>query len=1026
MSDLLSVPEDLTLSFSGKKKRSVSPNIQNGQKNNEIDDLIQADHQEEIRLEIESLLRIVLPEEVTNINEMLYEFQGREDQLLDSLRKMKDRQTESSEKIEELDITQQQQSFSRSNPQAGISPAGIYSNNENGDGQLKSPPELLLNNNSSIEEEDRKLPAATENNMKSYSSLQMDKDEHDLPNQPIEDNISLNDIVDEEIPNSIQTSNDSTNFNDGMSKLKLSNLTTQSDETDDSSPKSESTDNDLLARSLSEETITVVPSKKTTAIVKLRIWDPAKPHQRIKCVTATHILLPYDTNSSKTTNNNGEVGKGEAKKQIKESRKAALIRDQREESRNQMKRLSIVKEEPDKPIERGDSYFESISDGEGELGKLCAAIAKEEEEEGEGSIEEEEDSIDRRINGAKEDVSPLQEEGGDTTNSKQKLQVGTLVGIQLKTSSSTSLPSRPTTTTNITSSGASATSTFSYSGKQQLEWKVGSSINLHNVNFLPISNIPELHYQITNNYTCLKELVLDGLPYNSLQIEEAELLFDAIGNNTSIKRLSMRYSYVNDDYATLFALSLVTNQSLIQLVLEGNEMTTTSAKNFYSVLKKNNDTLRLLDLSCNPIDEDVLDALDQFMEQRALKRTLTNKAEKARRAARGLPPDNRLDDEDDETDGQVTVVCTQSMIDNVIQGDKDDDEYLDELHSLENDNKPYPGEDFRDYMQRMDDIQRSKDESASYHKVLMDNSDRDLDAFQNFRAKGTLADSPEQQNDGGRLSPGNSMGSSITSRSTHKHRDGTDQENGDVVTTTNDDDEGGRRTQLTSNRSNRNVNSSSRNLKQSLGSEEFARGPPALRMSGMEEPSGRVGGSGSPHPYHTLESGGSGSRSGSLDLSQQDYMDPKAREREIRDRLARSGGAIGAYHMDEVAPQRQNRSGGARRGRMGRSASQRAARLAEIEGSGGGGGGGPTRASSRNLINGGMGDEEVLNADIERADDYSAMEMTQMTLTNKIFNKHFASFGLNDRDAGFDRKICIFLAALALALLIMVIVLATR
>ena len=399
-------------------------------------------------------------------------------------------------------------------------------------------------------------------------------------------------------------------------------------------------------------------------------------------------------------------------------------------------------------------------------------------------------------------------------------------------------------------------------------------------------------------------------------------------------------------------------------------------------------------------------ALDQFMEQRALKRTLTNKAEKARRAARGLPPDNTLDDEDDDTDGQITVVCTQSMIDNVMEGgDKDEDEYLNELHELENDNKPYPGEDFRDYMQRMDDIQRSKDESASYHKVLMDNSDRDLDAFQNFRAK-ALADSPEQQNDGGRLSPGNSMGSSITSRSTHKHRDGTDQENRDVVTTANE---------------------SSRNLKQSLGSEEFARGPPALRMSGMEEPSGQVGGGGSPHPYHTLESGGSGSqRSGSLDLSQQDYMDPKAREREIRDRLARSGGAIGAYHMDEVAPQRQNRSGGARRGRMGRSASQRAARLAEIEGSGGGGGGGPTRASSRNLINGGMGDEEVLNADIERADDYSAMEMTQITLTNKIFNKHFASFGLNDRDAGFDRKICIFLVVLALALLIMVIILATR
>lgn len=91
-----------------------------------------------------------------------------------------------------------------------------------------------------------------------------------------------------------------------------------------------------------------------------------------------------------------------------------------------------------------------------------------------------------------------------------------------------------------------------------------------------------------------------------------------------------------------------------------------------------------------------------------------------------------------------------------------------------------------------------------------------------------------------------------------------------------------------------------------------------------------------PNPYHNTQSSkGSGSQ---FELNPDDYMDEKAGEREMRRALATSGGAVGVYHIDEAAPSRQNRSGGARQNRMGRSESQRLARLAQLDGSDGDGG----------------------------------------------------------------------------------------
>ena len=80
----------------------------------------------------------------------------------------------------------------------------------------------------------------------------------------------------------------------------------------------------------------------------------------------------------------------------------------------------------------------------------------------------------------------------------------------------------------------------------------------------------------------------------------------------------------------MLALSLVDNTTMTSLSLRGNDLTSVAVQNFYSVLNSGeNRTLRVLDISNNVgIDEDVSDAFETFMEQRAVKRMLTMQAEK--------------------------------------------------------------------------------------------------------------------------------------------------------------------------------------------------------------------------------------------------------------------------------------------------------------------------------------------------------------------------------------------------------------
>ncbi|KAL7526807.1 hypothetical protein ACHAXR_001663, partial [Thalassiosira sp. AJA248-18] len=494
------------------------------------------------------------------------------------------------------------------------------------------------------------------------------------------------------------------------------------------------------------------------ALVKLRVWDPANPQRRMKCLTVTHILLPnqkdMDEASSQTNSTNGSSGLATTTFQRKESESSKSRKSK------SVKRLSIVKEEPDMPPGRGESYFD---DGNGIFSEMSKSIR-------DPFVEDDDDDDD--------DDNEVDQIIEDWEDSRTALCVGTLVGIQLKTSSSSSSSKQ-----QLTAGGTSIASSVA-SLKRNYEWKVGNSINMHKVNLLPLANLSQLHYQMENNFSSLRELVMDGLPPMSFNLEEAELIFEALGVNSSIRRLSMRYSNVDDDLGSLFALALVDNTALTQLSLEGNEITNVSAKNFYSVLTKNNETLRLLDISKNPlIDGDVEQALDQFMEQRSLKRTLTNKAEKAKRAARGMPPDATLDEDDDEGGGgQVTVVCPQSAIDTVLgSGDTQYHEQNDndDASGTSGAVKPYPGEKFGDYMQRMDQMKENSNQSPSYNQTLMEDSIREGEAFDNYaatesfslpRSQHQVPLSPDDvpQNPYHDADGHDSTGSSITTRSTHK------------------------------------------------------------------------------------------------------------------------------------------------------------------------------------------------------------------------------------------------------------------
>jgi len=389
----------------------------------------------------------------------------------------------------------------------------------------------------------------------------------------------------------------------------------------------------------------------------------------------------------------------------------------------------------------------------------------------------------------------------------------------------------------------------------------------------------------------------------------------------------------------------------------------------------------------------------------------------------------------------VTVVCPPSTIDDVIEsGDETDykqNGYRQEQHhEIPNDDssgivKPYPGEHFRDYMQRMDQEKEDSNHTPSYHQKLNDDSFRERQAFDNFAALEPLSEEqpyqyqqalgrPPNEPQNPLLNFDDSMGSSITTRSTHRP----DPENDIITTTSNDQKRSYEPNKAVAGADRARAATGRMNSVETLESVEDAavrtnfREPPG-RMDSMDTQSTNdavqqdprrttmteASGPAPPRVYHNSQT----SRP-SFEITDEDYMDDKAGERAIRRQLATQAGAIGAYHIDEAAPERQRRSGG--RARANRTQSQRRARLAQLSSIEDGTGNSPVA----DVGAGESSNEPVMYADIE-------LENDMFQPRHRRTSSRLSIIGLGGEDSGTDRIVCGILALLLVGLLVMIIIL---
>ena len=509
----------------------------------------------------------------------------------------------------------------------------------------------------------------------------------------------------------------------------------------------------------------------------------------------------------------------------------------------------------------------------------------------------------------------------------------------------------------------------------------------------PTGFAAELTRRMETNDPSLRSLVMDGLSLTaSMTRAEMEILFDALGGNASVRRLSMRNSGVDDDVASLLALALVDNTSLTQLNLYGNDMTIKSAMSFHAVLQRGNDTLRHLDMGGNhpSIDDGVETALCQFMNQRALKSTLTGKAEWARRAARGMTSEEHGDDDDDDGDGadigrRVTMVCPQSVIDEIFAdasgvddggGAEEDggDRYERDLDGgrtvaggrrfgifskiddwdIASDG-PDPGETFREYTRRLKRMEREMGASSGEDDAsVVSVSDRSLTSLSSLPSDAVddmlseiqqlrLLYERHKESQRPDSLPSNiqgnaSIGSSITPFSAEAENDV------------------------------RSVQSNGMPLEPVLEQEAPSTSVAGGGAAGPRAPplGGQIDNFGGSSESHSSSSGIANNVGYYLRMS---GIRSKTEEKMRRSTSTR---AVGAQHIDEVAPSRQNRRGTGQRGRLGRTESQRRRRLAELESEGAGAtavatsGGGDVSGSAGAAVGG--GDVALLDADVELAD----------------------------------------------------------
>jgi len=169
-----------------------------------------------------------------------------------------------------------------------------------------------------------------------------------------------------------------------------------------------------------------------------------------------------------------------------------------------------------------------------------------------------------------------------------------------------------------------------------------------------------------------------------------------------------------------------------------------------------------------------------------------------------------------------------------------------------------------------------------------------------------------------------------------------------------------------------------------------------------------------------------------LSINEDDYMDAKAEEREIRNHLAQNAGAIGAYHIEEAAPARQNRGNNPGRRRNRRSDSQRRARLSFIAGEMNSAGAAVDEVDITKGRGGGagndveMGDGEVPNVDDGMDGEDPMRDSRREGLTTRrsenMMNASARFLGVDSDDEArskLKRRICL-LSILSLAIFVVV------
>lgn len=299
-------------------------------------------------------------------------------------------------------------------------------------------------------------------------------------------------------------------------------------------------------------------------------------------------------------------------------------------------------------------------------------------------------------------------------------------------------------------------------------WKVDDTICIRNrINLIPHTDLRRIARLVENNHASLRTLIMDGLPPSTFTMAQAHNFAIALGGrNSTVRTLSIRYSHVTDDIADMLALALTENTTLLHLSLEGNQLTSVAAKNFFNVIRQGNDTLRELNLRHNPsVDGEILEAIDQFMQQRELRRKLIEKREKRGRDS------SKSSIEDDKYEpfnfDSVTVVCHETILNGSFDADAISlDVSSPESPELPVDMSPLPNESFMHYVQRVNPSE------ARTHKPSMKVMATSVLASQRLHAQSRRHHNMDDRHTIDSTLPSISRESSFTSRSSKTSRKG--------------------------------------------------------------------------------------------------------------------------------------------------------------------------------------------------------------------------------------------------------------